>query len=146
MKKIISLILVLVSVLFLIGCTTEQVEISSNDESDVQVQEEAEQVEDNLEGDVKTFIVTGDNFNFYIDGVKAPEIRVNVGDRVRIEFESIGGFHDWVVDEFDAATEKVQTGGTTSVEFVASEAGTFEYDCSVGSHRANGMVGNLIVE
>ena len=34
----------------------------------------------------------------------------------------------------------------TFVEFTVDKTGTFEYYCSVGQHRANGMVGNLIVE
>ncbi len=74
------------------------------------------------------------------------EIRVKKGDTVTLNFESEAGFHDWVVDEFSARTEKVRAGGKTSVTFVADKTGTFEYYCSVGSHRANGMVGNLIVE
>jgi plastocyanin len=66
---------------------------------------------------------------------------------VRIEFTALEGFHDWKVDVFDAATEKVRPeNGMTSVEFVADAIGTFEYYCSVGQHRAQGMVGNLIVE
>lgn len=85
--------------------------------------------------------VSGRNFAF-----DKNEIRVTQGDRVKITFTSESGFHDWVVDEFKAATEKVQTGGTTSVEFVADKKGTFQYYCSVGTHRQMGMVGNLIVE
>ncbi len=54
--------------------------------------------------------------------------------------------HDWVVDEFDAKIAQVAAGKTTSVEFVADKTGTFEYYCSVGKHRQNGMVGKLIVE
>ncbi len=96
---------------------------------------------------VKTFILTGENFKFTMSGVDKPEIRVKEGDRVRIEFSSVGGFHDWKIDEFDAATEQVRdTDGMTFVEFIADEKGTFEYYCSVGQHRANGMWGNFIVE
>jgi plastocyanin len=64
---------------------------------------------------------------------------------VRIEFTSTSGFHDWVIDEFDAATDRVRDGETSSVTFVADQAGIFEYYCSVGSHRANGMHGRFIV-
>ena len=92
-------------------------------------------------GETKTFTVTGKSFEFSVK-----EIRVKKGDRVRINFSSTEGFHDWVVDEFDAASERVQTGGSTSVEFVADTAGSFEYYCSVGNHRAMGMTGTLIVE
>ena len=94
---------------------------------------------------VKTFMLTGENFKFMMEGQEGPEIKVNVGDTVRVEFSSTEGFHDWVVDEFQAATERVKTNGTTSVEFVADKAGTFEYYCSVGSHRQMGMKGKLIV-
>ena len=103
-----------------------------------------ESPEDGLEPD-KVFMVTGENYKFMMDGIEAPELKVNVGDRVKIKFTSTEGFHDWVVDEFSAATEKVREGESTSVEFIADKAGTFEYYCSVGSHRANGMFGNLIV-
>lgn len=94
----------------------------------------------------RVFRLEGENFRFLMDGVEAPELRVKQGDRVRIEFTSVSGFHDWVVDEFNAATEKVNEGGSTFVEFTADKKGTFEYYCSVGRHRENGMFGSLIVE
>lgn len=94
------------------------------------------------EGEKHTFDISGKNFEFDL-----AEIRVKEGDTVTINFTSESGFHDWVVDEFDAATDQVRPDdGVTSVTFVADQKGTFEYYCSVGSHRANGMVGNLIVE
>lgn len=88
-------------------------------------------------------VFTIDAFSF---GYSEDEIRVNQGDVVTINLTNSNGFHDWVVDEFDAATEKIQAGDTTSVTFVADQTGTFEYYCSVGNHRAQGMVGTLIVE
>lgn len=81
------------------------------------------------------------NYQFDVE-----EIKVKKGETVTIQFESTDGFHDWVVDEFDARTEKVSPGKKTSVTFVANQAGTFEYYCSIGSHRSHGMVGKLIVE
>ncbi len=90
---------------------------------------------------VKTFDINGKNFSF-----SQTEVRVKKGDRVRINFKSTDGFHDWVINKFRARTSRVQTGGTTSVEFIAKDKGTFEYYCSVGSHRQLGMVGKLIVE
>ena len=92
------------------------------------------------------FKIAGKNFAFLMDGKENPELKVKQGDKVRIEFSSESGFHDWVVDEFNAATLQVQTGATTTVEFIADKKGTFEYYCSVGKHRQNGMVGKLIVE
>ncbi len=75
------------------------------------------------------------------------EIRVVAWDVVKINFMSNWWYHDWVVDEFDAATAKVsEWDDMVSVTFVANEIGTFEYYCSVGNHRAAWMVWNLIVE
>lgn len=90
---------------------------------------------------VKEFVVDGSNFKFSV-----AEIKVNKGDKVRIVFNNVEGFHDWVVDEFNVRTQKLQAGKSETIEFVADKFGTFEYYCSVGSHRQMGMVGNLIVE
>lgn len=92
-------------------------------------------------GETKTFTLTGEPYTFSQD-----EIRVNVGDTVTINFSSTEGNHDWVLDEFNAATDEVSEGESDSVTFVADQAGTFEFYCSVEDHRANGMVGTLIVE
>ena len=96
--------------------------------------------------EVVTFVIEGENFKFLKNGVEAPELRVNYGDLVRIEFTNNHGMHDWVLDEFNAATEIIAAGETNIVEFVANQRGTFEYYCSVGSHRENGMVGAFVVE
>ena len=99
------------------------------------------------EGDsTKVFSLTGVNFKFMMDGKENPTLTVTEGDTVRIEFKSTEGFHDWVLDEFKAATSKVQAPDATSVEFTASTAGTYEYYCSVGQHRQMGMKGRFIVE
>jgi plastocyanin len=120
-------------------------ESNPNGSTDGEMVGGSDEVIDSDEPDV-TFVITGENFKFMMGGVDNPELRVNQGDRVRIEFTSTSGFHDWVVDEFDARTQQVEAGGSTYVEFVADQVGTFEYYCSVGSHRAMGMKGNLIVE
>lgn len=85
--------------------------------------------------------MTGDDFRFSED-----EIMVNVGDTVKITLNAIDMPHDWVVDELDVRTDIAQPGETVTVEFVAETAGEYEYYCSVGQHRANGMVGTLIVK
>ncbi len=90
---------------------------------------------------VKTFDISAKPFEFSVK-----EIRVKKGDRVRINLTVTQGMHDWVVDEFNARTNITQTGQTTSVEFVADKTGTYEYYCSVPTHRQQGMVGKLIVE
>ena len=91
---------------------------------------------------VKEFTVSGTNCAYSVK-----EMRVKKGDRVRVNFTSENGFHDWVIDEIPGAkTGKYNTGGSETIEFTATEAGTFEYYCSVGTHRQMGMVGKFIVE
>lgn len=93
------------------------------------------------QGELKTFDLSAKPFEYSIK-----EIRVKKGDRVKINLTVELGMHDWVVDEFAAKTTQVTTGQSTSVEFVADKTGTFEYYCSVPTHRLKGMVGKLIVE
>ncbi|KKS28559.1 MAG: Nitrite reductase [Parcubacteria group bacterium GW2011_GWA2_43_11] len=92
---------------------------------------------------------TNNRVVFNIKGTKfaydKKELTVTEGDMVTINFESADGFHDWVIDEFNAATKQVDVGVPTSVTFVADKVGVFEYYCSVGNHRAMGMVGKLTV-
>lgn len=94
-----------------------------------------------VKGEVKTFEISGQNFSFSL-----AEIRVKKGDKVKIIFKNVEGFHDWIIDEFNARTPQINTGETAEVEFTADKTGTFEYYCSVGEHRAKGMKGNLMVE
>ncbi len=91
-------------------------------------------------GSVKEVTITNDGYDYL-----PSEIRVNVGDTVRLTFENGGGFHDWVLDEFDAATRRISGGNADTIEFTADTAGTFEFYCSVGNHRALGMVGDFVV-
>ena len=74
------------------------------------------------------------------------EIRVKLGSTVQINFTNTEGFHDLVIDEFNAATKQIPVNQSETITFVADKVGTFEYYCSVGKHRANGMWGKLIVE
>ena len=90
---------------------------------------------------IQTFNVSASNFTFSLK-----EMRVKKGDTVKVVFTNTSGFHDWVIDEFKTRTPQISAGQTSTVEFVANKTGTFEYYCSVGSHRAMGMKGNLIVE
>lgn len=92
------------------------------------------------------FQLEGRNFEFLQDGEEAPTLRVKLGDSVSVTLKSTEGFHDFVIDELGVASDKVSLGESTTVTFTATERGEFEYYCSVGSHRANGMFGTFIVE
>jgi len=95
---------------------------------------------------LETFKITGKNYEFNMYGIKNPDMRVIKGDKIKIQFSSTEGYHDWVIDEFNARTQKVNPeDGVVTVEFIADKIGTFEYYCSVGSHRSMGMKGKFIV-
>lgn len=94
-----------------------------------------------LAPNVREFVVTGQNFSF------APaNLRVSRGDRVRIVFQNSGGTHDWVIDQFNARTKVLSEGQSETIEFTADTTGSFEYYCSIGTHRQMGMKGTLVVE
>jgi len=95
---------------------------------------------DEMTASINTIEVSGSNFKF-----DPSEILVKKGDTVRIVFTNSDGMHDFVIDEFDARTKVLKDGESETIEFVADQAGKFEYYCSVGQHRQMGMVGNLIV-
>lgn len=90
---------------------------------------------------VKEFTIEGKNFSF-----SPNKISVKKGDKVKIIFKNSAGFHDLVIDEYGVATKQAQAPDTEVLEFTATKTGSFEYYCSVGSHRAMGMVGILTVE
>lgn len=89
----------------------------------------------------ETFIVTGQNFSF-----SPAQLKVKKGEVIKIIFKNTGGMHDFVLDEFNVRTSRVQDGGEEAVIFTADKTGSFEYYCSVGSHRAMGLTGTLMVE
>ena len=120
--------------------------LAPNDNTDVILKSEGVAVDEPNQSapnvsNIKDFVLTATNFSF-----SPAEIKVKVGDTVRIKFANAEGFHDFKLDEFNVATKQIQTGISETVEFVASKAGSFQYYCSVGQHRVMGMVGSLIVE
>ncbi|MFZ2190307.1 MAG: plastocyanin/azurin family copper-binding protein [Candidatus Magasanikiibacteriota bacterium] len=88
-----------------------------------------------------SFDVVGKPFSF-----NQKNIEVKEGDKVTINFINSEGTHDFVLDEFNVKTPVINVGEKSSVTFVASKVGTFEYYCSVGNHRAMGMKGTLTVK
>ena len=88
--------------------------------------------------------------NFFYD---PSSLTINVGDTV--QWINVDGFHN-VNGETSAITgvgynnPESFFSSPTSDEILFTKvftiAGTYEYDCSVGMHAANGMVGTLIVE
>src|SRR3989344_3583974 len=72
------------------------------------------------------------------ESVEAPTAReLNIEDNVCM--------HNFRLDEFGVATKVLKAGESETITFVADKIGEFEYYCSVGTHRAMGMIGKLIV-
>src|SRR3989344_2474578 len=130
-------ILILILILTVLGCT--------NTETTPEEIKDTETIAANNIPE-KVFTLTGENYKFILDGKESPELKVKEGDKVIIKFTNTAGLHNWILDEFNVATKQVKTGESSSVEFIADKKGTFEYYCSVGGHRFEGMKGNLIVE
>ena len=90
----------------------------------------------------KAISVEGGEFYF-----KPNQIKVKKGEKVTVTFTNAGKMtHNFFVDEFNVASQTINGGKTTTVEFTPDKAGTFEFYCGVGSHRQMGMKGSLIVE
>ncbi|MFY9463350.1 MAG: cupredoxin domain-containing protein [Candidatus Sungiibacteriota bacterium] len=89
---------------------------------------------------VKEFIITGKNFSF-----TPSTLTVKKGDTVKITLKNIGGTHDLRIDGFNATTQRIGTGEQDTVTFIADKTGSFEFYCSIGSHRRIGMKGTLTV-
>src|SRR3990167_8197907 len=114
--------------------------IVKEESNETKVEEQSENSA-NTDQSAKEFTLSASSFKYDIT-----EIRVKKGDTVKITLNNTGGMHDWMVAEFDARTKQITDGQTDTITFVADQAGEFEYYCSVGNHRAIGMVGKLIVE
>ncbi len=89
---------------------------------------------------VKEFTVTNAGMTF-----ATKNLTVKKGDPVKITFKNTGGTHDLRIDGYDVGTKVLAANQEETFEFIADTTGSFEYFCSVGNHRANGMVGTLTV-
>lgn len=141
MKKYIWLVVAII--IFFIGVTIKFIFINDkpviiNNNTVPQNETGINIVEDE---EVKIFTIDASKFQFSIK-----EIKVKEGDKIQIILYNVEGFHNFVIDEFNATSKTIGAGQTTSVEFVANKKGIFEYYCGVANHRQLGMVGKLIVE
>jgi nitrite reductase (NO-forming) len=82
-----------------------------------------------------------------IDGVINPTLTAEVGDQVSLTV--INGdpvLHDLTIDAFGVSTgELTEKDQQVTLSFVVSQAGEFEYYCTVPGHREIGMKGQLLV-
>lgn len=94
------------------------------------------------EEQVKEITVEGSEFTF-----SPATLTLKKGEKARLTLKNTGKMpHDFVVDELSVQTKTITSGEQDVVEFTPDKIGTFEYYCSIGQHRANGMTGMLTVE
>ncbi len=133
--------------------TDEEVtlELEGGELTFVPAEEEIEEVSDPTEDDVQVVdIVLGTSADVNVDMQSgnfffAPDtLTVEPGASVKITFTENAGFHTFVIDELDI-NFSISEG--EALKFTApTEPGTYAYYCDIGSHRAFGMEGTLIVE
>lgn len=91
--------------------------------------------------------MTVDMFEF---GYTPEVLTAEPGQTLEITLTNSDGFHDFVIDELNVASEKTNEGEITTVTIEIpedTESGSeFAYYCSVGSHREMGMEGVLVIE
>lgn len=90
--------------------------------------------------DIKVIEVEAGSFYY-----KPDTITVKKGEKVRIKLTAVSMMHDFNIDELNVKIPVTVNGTFSYVDFIAEKTGTFEYYCSVGSHRANGQVGKITV-
>jgi nitrite reductase (NO-forming) len=81
-----------------------------------------------------------------IDGLVNPELRVNLGDVVKITLVNADAImHDLTIDGLGTTGILQTQNETASFNFVASSAGNFVYYCAQPGHLQAGMAGNIMV-
>lgn len=127
MKKLFTLMMTVTVVAVLAACGGNEEVEPATEETPVEVEADTEDnadVEDGAEAKAgnKEFTLTATNFEFASD----IELVVNKGDLVTIHLTNEEGVHGLAIEEFDAVGGPGET-----IEFEATEAGTFELKCAV---------------
>lgn len=85
------------------------------------------------------------NFRF-----SEPEMEAEPGQTLTVKLVGKDMLHDLVIDELDVKSNQLKAGEEETIEITvpatAKPGDTYEYYCSVGNHKAQGMVGTLTVK
>ena len=93
-----------------------------------------------VDSKTKSFEMEAGSFYF-----KPNQMTVKKGDTVKIKLTAKDMMHNFSLDEYKISSPIIKAGESTTIEFVADKAGTFEFYCKVGQHRKNGQIGTLVV-
>ncbi len=101
---------------------------------------EEEVTEETTEGVDRVIEVEGGMYYF-----EPSVIEVEAGETIEFVFNNVQGMHDMWIPSLEAGTSVINSGQSESFIYTFDEAGTFDFLCTVGSHAAQGMVGEIIV-
>lgn len=122
----------------------DETSMAADEGADMMVDDETMGEEAGMMDDEGVVVISGTNFKYAPNTITAA-----AGETVTVRLDVEEGFHDFVIDELDVATEKMQAGNSEEVTFTIPEDAsgeTYEFYCSVGEHREMGMVGTLVIE
>ncbi|HZD33665.1 MAG TPA: cupredoxin domain-containing protein [Nitrososphaeraceae archaeon] len=72
------------------------------------------------------------------------QITINRGDNVTILFKNVGTVaHSFEIEKLGIRIDPIQPGESETINFMANQAGTFDFRCAVVGHDAAGMRGVL---
>lgn len=118
----------------------EVVDAEVPQEEEEQQDEIAPESDENLEQEIRVIQVDGEHRSF------TPNlISIEVGETIEFVFNNLQGTHDFVIPELGVGTDIIGTGQTDSFIYTFEEAGEFDFECTVGNHAAEGMVGRIVV-
>lgn len=144
---ILAVIVILVLIGGYVGYKMMKSTSSQKEKMETKTQESGESVKntrtssESAKIQVRTIEVTGANYSF-----SPSTLVIRKGVKVNITFKNSGGMHSFVVDELNIKTKVIKDGEQETVSFTPEKAGTFEFYCSVGNHRAMGMKGTITVQ
>jgi plastocyanin len=143
-EKLVGLLLFAV-ILVTSGCLDQAVDEQMPEEDlqnmspESQGTQDAENTTEENEVD-RTIEVEGGSYYFESDN-----IQVEQGETIEFTLVNEGGFHDMVIPELDAGTDRINGGETESFTVTFEETGEYEFICSVGTHAQQGMTGTITV-
>jgi plastocyanin len=99
------------------------------------------QDQDKETNEVREIVVEAKEYTYSLE-----KISIKKGIKVKLTLTNNGRMsHDFVVENTQVATPLAGAGKSVSIEFSLDEAGTYNFYCSIGNHRALGMAGILEV-
>jgi plastocyanin len=138
---IVAILIIGAVVILGMGDKTTTTSETANNSAGNEAAMEAENINTTVDDSGTTVVeVTGGGYAFEPNLIFAKK-----GQPLKIVLTSTDTMHDFTIDALDVKTEIAQAGDSVEVEFTPNEAGEFEFYCSVGDHKAQGMVGTLVV-